>query len=93
MRKLMTVLLLVAAIIVGYLSVMSILTPERFTKTRIAREAPIQVRLKEVAHVENAFHDPSGLALLKHSCKGGTRVSRTETEYRVQRKNHCGEYR
>ena len=57
MRKLMTVLLLVAAIIVGYLSVMSILTPERFTKTRIAREAPIQVRLKEVAHVENAFHD------------------------------------
>ncbi len=53
----MTVLLLVAAIIVGYLSVMSILTPERFTKTRIAREAPIQVRLKEVAHVENAFHD------------------------------------
>ena len=53
----MTVLLLIAAVVVGYLAVMSILTPERFSKTRIAREAPIQVRLKEVAHVENAFHD------------------------------------
>ena len=57
MRKLMTVLLLIAAVVVGYLAVMSILTPERFSKTRIAREAPIQVRLKEVAHVEKAFHD------------------------------------
>ncbi len=53
----MTILLLIAAIVVGYLAVMSILTPERFTKTRDAREAPIQVRLKEVALVENAFHD------------------------------------
>ncbi len=57
MRKLMTVILLVAAVIVGYLAVMSILTPERFSQIRVAREAPIQARLKQIALVENAFHD------------------------------------
>ena len=53
----MTVLLLVAAVVVGYLAVMSILTPERFSHIRVAREVPIQERLKQVALVESAFHD------------------------------------
>lgn len=60
MRKVMTLLILLAAVGLGYLTVMSILTPENFTKTRAAREMPIQVRLKEVALVEEAFQNVYG---------------------------------
>lgn len=60
MKKLFTVLLVIAACALAYLFYDSLATPEKFKKTQAQREALIQVRLKQVAAAETAYRDVYG---------------------------------
>ena len=48
---------------------------------------------KECADIENAFHRPSGLALLKHTCKGDACAAWNEAESSVESERSRSEKR
>lgn len=60
MKKVFTVLLVIAAIAMGYLFYDSLATPENFKKEQAKRELLIQQRLKQIVEAESAFENVYG---------------------------------
>ncbi|MDY6147910.1 MAG: hypothetical protein SPI35_02675 [Porphyromonas sp.] len=55
MKRIITVLVVIASIVLAYMCYRSVASSENFTKIKNKREAAIQARLKKVATAENAF--------------------------------------
>lgn len=60
MKVVVKILIGLAVIVLAYLCVMSIFTPEQFNKEQRRREALIQKRLKEIATYELAYREAYG---------------------------------
>ena len=60
MKIVRIVLIALAVIVMGYLCVMSIVTPENFKKEQAQREAVIEKRLKDIATYEIAYKENFG---------------------------------
>lgn len=55
MKKVITVLAVVATCVLGYMCFQSVAIPENFKKTQAKREAVIQERLKQIARVQEFY--------------------------------------